>query len=57
VVPIAQQIPRGLVLWEGVDDLLCGPLSGGMFRHIEVDDATSMVGQDDEDKEHFACHR
>jgi hypothetical protein len=54
---IAQQIPRGLVPWEGVADLLCGPLSGGMFPHIEVDDATSMVGQDDKDKEHFACHR
>jgi hypothetical protein len=56
-VSIAQQIPRRLVPWEGVDDLLCGSLSGGMCRHIEVDDATSIVGQDDEDKEHLACHR
>jgi hypothetical protein len=56
-VSIAQQIPRRLVPWEGVDDLLGGSLGGGMFRHIEVDDATSMVGQDDDDKEHFACHR
>src|SRR5882724_1324500 len=25
-VPITQEIPRGLVPWEGIDDLLCGPL-------------------------------
>jgi hypothetical protein len=56
-ISIAQPRPRSLVPWEGVDDLLCGPLGGGMLRHIAVDDATSMVGQDGDDKEHVACHR
>jgi hypothetical protein len=56
-VSSAQQIPRGLVPWAGVADLLGGPLSGGMCRHSDVDDATAMVGQDDEDTEHLACHR
>ena len=56
-VPIAQEIPRGLVPREGINDLLCGPLRSGMLSDVEVDDATSMVGQDDQDKEHLVPHR
>jgi len=50
VVPIAQEIPRGLVPREGINDLLRGPLCCGMLGDVEVDDATSMVGQDDQAK-------
>jgi hypothetical protein len=27
-----------------------------MFRHIEVDDATSIMGQDEQHEEHGVCH-
>ncbi len=56
-VPIAQQIAWRLVPRKRVHDLLGGPLGGGMFRDIEMDDATPLVGQDDEDEEHFVGHR
>ena len=56
-VPIAQQISRCLVPWEGVHHLLGGPLGGGMLGDIEVDDAPSMVSQDDQDKEHLVRYR
>jgi hypothetical protein len=56
-VPIAQQIPWGFVPGEGIYDLLGGPLRCRMLRDVEVDDATSMVGQDEQHEEHFVCHR
>ena len=56
-VPIAQQIPRGLVPWEGLDDLLGGPLRGGMFGDVNADDPSSLVGQHHEDKEYFVGDR
>ena len=37
-VAIAQEIPRGLVPREGVNDLLGGPLRGGMLGDVEMDD-------------------
>ena len=56
-VPIAREIPWGVVPREGLDGLLCGPRRGGVFRDGEVDNATSMMGQEDEDKKHRARHR
>src|SRR5262245_28266435 len=56
-VLIAQEIPRGLVPWEGINDLLGGPRRRGMCRDVAVDDTTPMVGQDDQDKEYFVGHR
>jgi hypothetical protein len=56
-VPIAQQIPWGFVPGEGIYDLLSGPFRCRMLRDVEVDDATSMVGQDEQHEEHFVCHR
>src|SRR5262245_10780923 len=55
-VPIAQEIPRGLVPREGLNDLLGGPLRGRMLGDVEVDDAPSRMGQDDQDKEHRVPH-
>src|SRR5919106_2100490 len=34
-----------------VDDLLGGPVGGGVFGDVEVDDAAAMVGEHDEDEE------
>jgi hypothetical protein len=42
-VPVAQEIPRGLVPWEGINDLLSGPFRGGMLGDIDVDEAPSMM--------------
>jgi len=56
-VPVTQEIPRGLVPREGLDDLLGGPFRGGMLGDVEVDDAPSMMGQDDQDKEQRVPHR
>jgi hypothetical protein len=56
-VPIAQEIAWCFFPRKCVHDLLGGPCGGGMFRHIDVDDATPLVGHDDEDEQHFAGHR
>ena len=39
------------------DDLLCGPNRRGMLRDIEVDDAATIVRQDDEDIEDSQTNR
>src|SRR5215813_1091766 len=44
LVPIAQQIPRGLVPREGINDLLRRPRCRGMLGDVEMDDATLMMG-------------
>jgi hypothetical protein len=51
LVTIAEEIGRCGVVREGVDDLLGGPGRSGMLGDVEVEDATAMVGQHDEDKE------
>jgi hypothetical protein len=56
-VPIVQQIPRRFVPWKRVHHLLRGPRGGRMLGDVEVDDAPSMVSQDDQDKEHRVSHR
>jgi len=38
--------------WEGVHDLLGGPVGGGVLGHVEVDDAPAVVGEHDENEEH-----
>jgi hypothetical protein len=56
VVTIAQKIGRRGVVREGVDDLLGGPVGGGVLGHVEVDDAPAMVSEHDENEEHAqAC--
>jgi hypothetical protein len=34
-----------------VDDLLGGPVGGGVLGHVEVDDPPVVVGEDDEDEQ------
>ncbi len=51
-VAIAEEIGRRGVVREGVHDLLGRPERGGVFGHVEVDDAPAMVSKHDEDEEH-----
>jgi hypothetical protein len=45
VVAIAQEIPRGFVLWKRLDHLLCRPLARGVFGDVVVDDLAAFVSQ------------
>ena len=56
-VPIAREIPRDLVPQEGGDDLLCRPLRRGTLGDVEVDDLPSVMGEDEQDEQHFVGHR
>jgi hypothetical protein len=51
LIAIAEEIGRCRVFGEGLYDLLGGPGSGGMLSHVEVEDATAVVGEDDQDEE------
>jgi hypothetical protein len=50
-VTITQEVGRGGVVRESVDELLGGPRGGRMLGHVEVDDASTVVGEHDEDEE------
>jgi hypothetical protein len=52
-VPIAQQIPRGLVPRKGSHHLVSRPQRRGVFRDVRMDDAAPFMGQDEQDEEHF----
>jgi hypothetical protein len=56
-VPIAQEIPRGLVPREGINDLRCGPLRSGMLSDIDMDETSSLMGQDEQDEQHCVGNR
>ena len=49
-VAIAKEIRRCAVIGKGLYDLLGGPVGGGVLGHVEVDDASAMVNQHDENK-------
>src|SRR5262249_55433347 len=51
-VTITEEIGWCGVVWEGVDDLLGGPVGGGVLGHIEVDDPPAVVGEHDKHEEH-----
>src|SRR5881296_3602490 len=51
LVAVAQEIARCGVVLKGVDDLLSGPVGGGVLGHVEVDDASAMVSEHDKNKE------
>ena len=55
-VAIAEEIRGRGVVREGIHDLLGRPLGGGMLGHVEVEDASAMVGEHDEDEEHAQLH-
>jgi len=47
-VAVSNHKPRGAVFRKCFDDLLCSPNRRWMLRDIEVDDAATIVRQDDE---------
>ena len=51
LIAIAEEIERGGVVRKGVDKLLGGPVGGGVLGHVEVDDASAVVSEHDENKE------
>ena len=51
-VTVPNHKPGSAVFRKCFDDLLCGPSRRGMLRDIKVDDAASIVRQDNEDIQH-----
>ena len=47
-IAVVQQIPRRVVIGKGVAELLGRPCSRGMVGNGDVDDPSSVVGEDDE---------
>ena len=52
LVTIAEEVGWLGVVREGVHNLLGRPMRGGMLGDVEVDDASAMVSEHDEDEEH-----
>src|SRR5262249_17509501 len=52
-VAVPEEIARRRILWEGVDDLLCGPRGSGVCGDVQVDDAASVVRQDYAHEQHL----
>ena len=55
-ISIPQQIFRCAVERKRFDDLLCGPFCSGMSRDVEVDDASAIVPDNDEDEQDLEQH-
>jgi hypothetical protein len=51
-ITVAQEIPWGLVPREGVDHLLGSPRRGRVFRDIDMDETSSLMGQNEQDEQH-----
>ena len=49
-IAIAQEISRGAVEREGLDDLLCRPERSWMGRDVKVKDPPTVVSQDNENE-------
>src|SRR5262249_32518985 len=56
-IPIANEIPRGIPIGEGLDQLLRRPGCGGMLGHIEMQHLTTTMLQHDEYKQHSHAGR
>src|SRR5262249_35111762 len=55
-ITISQQIFRCGVERKGFQHLLRGPFSRGMSRDVEVDNASSIVGENDKHEQNFKPH-
>ncbi|MEZ6197390.1 MAG: hypothetical protein R3F20_16955 [Planctomycetota bacterium] len=51
-VAIAKKVLRLVAARECLADLVARPLGGRLRRHLDMNDPTTVVGQDDEDVEH-----
>ena len=56
-IPIVKEITRGVILREGLTELLGGPGGGGMCSDRDVHDAPPIVRQDDQHKQKSIRHR
>jgi hypothetical protein len=56
VVAIVHEVARGRVLWKGLAELLGGPRRGRMRGHRDVDDAPTVMGQDDQHEQQSIRH-
>jgi hypothetical protein len=56
-VAIPQKALRCCIPRIRFDDLLPGPVSGGMLRDIEVQHPTTVMRKDHQDEQHFESHR
>jgi hypothetical protein len=56
-IAVAEEIPRGLVPWECFHDLLGRPCGGGMLSDVEMYETSSLMGQDEQDKQYFVAYR
>ena len=56
-VPIVQEIPRSLVPWERVNDLLGGPRCSRVRGDVDMDETSSLVGQDEQGERHVVGER
>src|SRR5215469_650215 len=52
-IPITQQISRCSIERKGFQHLSRSPFSRRMSRDVEMDDTSSVVGEDDKDKQNF----
>ena len=56
-IAVTEQISRRAVPGKRFHNLLCGPFRTGRLGHVEMDNPSSVVGQDDEDEQHVERHR
>ena len=56
-VTVPYQISRHSIFWERFDNLLRGPFCRGMLRHIEMQDAATLMRQHDEYEQHAQLQR
>ena len=49
-VAVVKEKLRVCVVWEGLAELLSGPYGRRVLRHIEMQDASPVVREDDEDE-------
>ena len=56
-ISIPQEVLGCRIPRKRFDDLLPGPLSGGMLRDIEVHDSAAAMGEDYQNEQHFEFHR
>jgi len=56
-VAVTDEISGDGVPWKRFQDLLCGPSRAGRISHVEMDDPSPLVSQNDEDEEDPERHR
>src|ERR1700674_634141 len=55
-VPVPQQVLRGAIPREGVDDLLSRPVRGGILGDVEMDDPSLVMCQHEQHEEDLETH-